>query len=102
MVSGVTSTSPTADAGSAAGAATTDTSQVTKNMFLQLLVAQIKNQDPLNPSDGVQFLTQLAQFQQLEQSMNSGQDLTAIHSDLDTLVQATTGGTTSTSSTGDQ
>ena len=47
----------------------------------------------MSPSDGVQFLTQLAQFQQLEQSMNSGQDLTAIRTDLDKLVQA---GTTST------
>jgi len=56
-------------------------------MFLQLLVAQIKNQDPMSPTDGVQFLTQLAQFQQLEQSMNSGQDLTAIRTDLDKLVQ---------------
>ena len=76
---------------------TGDTSQVTKNMFLQLLVAQIKNQDPLNPSDGVQFLTQLAQFQQLEQSMNMGQDLSAIRSDLDQLVQ--TGSTTGTTPT---
>jgi flagellar basal-body rod modification protein FlgD len=64
--------------------------QVTKNMFLQLLVAQIKNQDPLNPTDGVQFLTQLAQFQQLEQSMNMGQDLTAARTDLDQLVQLST------------
>ncbi|MGE5645486.1 MAG: flagellar hook assembly protein FlgD [Acidobacteriota bacterium] len=35
--------------------------------FLKLLVAQIKNQDPLNPTDGTQFLTQLAQFTELEQ-----------------------------------
>ena len=61
--------------------------QVTKNMFLQLLVAQIRNQDPLSPTDGVQFLTQLAQFQQLEQSMNMGQDMTAVRSDLDKMVQ---------------
>jgi flagellar basal-body rod modification protein FlgD len=66
-------------------------------MFLQLLVAQIKNQDPLNPSDGVQFLTQLAQFQQLEQSMNMGQDLSAIRSDLDQL--ALTPAATGTTST---
>ena len=61
--------------------------QVNKNMFLQLLVAQIKNQDPLNPTDGVQFLTQLAQFQQLEQSLNMGQDLAAVRADLDKLAQ---------------
>jgi len=52
-------------------------------MFLQLLVAQLKNQDPLNPSDPAQFMSQLAQFQQLEQSMNTGQDITAIRQDLD-------------------
>ncbi len=43
--------------------------------FLQLLVAQIKNQDPTSPTDGTQFLTQLAQFSQLEQLINIRQDL---------------------------
>ena len=64
---------------------------VTKNMFLQLLVAQIKNQDPLSPSDGVQFLSQLAQFQQLENGMNMGQDISAIRSSMDHLSAGTTG-----------
>jgi flagellar basal-body rod modification protein FlgD len=41
-----------------------------KETFLKLLVAQIKNQDPLNPTDGTQFLGQLAQFTELEQVMN--------------------------------
>jgi flagellar basal-body rod modification protein FlgD len=54
-----------------------------KETFLQLLVAQIKNQDPMNPSDGVQFLTQLAQFTQLEQSLAMRTDLSAIRSDLE-------------------
>ena len=58
----------------------------TQNMFLQLLVAQLKNQDPSNPMDGTTFVTQLAQMQQLEQSVNSGKDVTAIRQDLDTLV----------------
>src|SRR5438876_9265051 len=71
-------------------AASTNTTQVTKNMFLQLLVAQIKNQDPLNPTDGVQFLTQLAQFQQLENGMNMGQDISAIRTDMDKLSAAST------------
>ena len=81
--------------------AANSTTSVTKNMFLQLLVAQIKNQDPLSPTDGVQFLTQLAQFQQLEQSMNMGQDLSAIRSDLDKVAQSgtSTGTTTGTTTT---
>lgn len=40
-----------------------------KTTFLKLLVAQIKNQDPLNPADGLQFVSQLAQFSELEQLM---------------------------------
>jgi flagellar basal-body rod modification protein FlgD len=92
MISGISpndasSNTSGANAGSTGNPSATGTSQVTKNMFLQLLVAQIKNQDPMSPADGVQFLTQLAQFQQLEQSINSGQDLSAIRSDLDKLLQ---------------
>ncbi len=49
-----------------------------KAAFLKLLVAQIRNQDPLNPSDGVEFLTQLAQFSQLEQLMEVRSELTQI------------------------
>jgi flagellar basal-body rod modification protein FlgD len=89
MISGISQNDPTTGSSSSSGAAaTTDPSQVTKNMFLQLLVAQIKNQDPMSPADGVQFLTQLAQFQQLEQSMNMGQDMSAIRGDLDKLMPA--------------
>jgi flagellar basal-body rod modification protein FlgD len=100
MISAISHNDP-ASSGSSGTTAAAGTSEVTKNMFLQLLVAQIKNQDPLNPADGTQFLTQLAQFQQLEQSMNMGTDLSAIRGDLDTLVPtaATTGTTTGTTST---
>ena len=99
MIAAISQNDPaTASSSSSGTTAATGTSDVTKNMFLQLLVAQIKNQDPLNPADGTQFLTQLAQFQQLEQSMNMGTDLSAIRGDLDTLVPtAATTGTTSTS-----
>jgi flagellar basal-body rod modification protein FlgD len=46
--------------------------------FLQLLVAQLKNQDPAQPMDGTTFVTQLAQFSDLEQNLASRQDLDAI------------------------
>ena len=95
MISAISQSDPTAaGASSSTTTAAPGASTVTKNMFLQLLVAQIKNQDPLNPSDGTQFLSQLAQFQTLEQSMNMGTDLTAIRTDLDSLVSAPTGATT--------
>ncbi|MCC7498464.1 MAG: hypothetical protein IT160_12855 [Bryobacterales bacterium] len=38
-----------------------------KEVFLKLLVAQLQHQNPLNPMDGMQFVTQLAQFTELEQ-----------------------------------
>ena len=53
-----------------------------KDAFLRLLVAQIRNQNPLNPADGVQFLTQLAQFSELEQMIGIRQELEALHGDL--------------------
>jgi flagellar basal-body rod modification protein FlgD len=49
-----------------------------KETFLQLLVAQIKNQDPLQPTDGIQFVSQLAQFSQLEQLIGIKGDLEAL------------------------
>lgn len=51
---------------------------IDKNMFLQLMVAQLRNQDPLNPTQGTEFVAQLAQFQQLEQSLNISQDIAAM------------------------
>jgi len=56
-----------------------------QTVFLQLLVTELKNQDPMNPVQGTDFVTQLAQFQQLQQSITSGEDVSAIHTDLDQL-----------------
>jgi len=46
--------------------------------FLKLFVAQLKNQDPLKPQDGTQFVAQLAQFSSLEQELQMRQDLDAL------------------------
>ena len=50
--------------------------------FLKLLVSQLQNQDPLNPADSTQFVSQLAQFSSLEQliqiSQNTGTIATAV------------------------
>ena len=51
-----------------------------QNVFLQLLVAQLKNQDPQNPADGTQFITQLAQFSELSNTTQMAQDISAIKS----------------------
>jgi flagellar basal-body rod modification protein FlgD len=52
---------------SPASAATTPPSnEVDKDMFLKLLVTQLKYQDPMNPADPDQFLAQTAQFTTVE------------------------------------
>jgi flagellar basal-body rod modification protein FlgD len=54
-----------------------------KETFLRLLVAQLQNQNPLDPSDPLQYVTQLAQFSQLEQQLESRNELAAIRSGIE-------------------
>lgn len=60
-----------------AGAAlsASQTSAMGKEDFLNLLIAQLQNQDPLNPTDSTEFTAQLAQFSSLEQLGNVNQNL---------------------------
>lgn len=55
-------------------------SKMGKNQFLQLLVAQMKNQDPINPMDGTQFASQLAQFNSVEQLINLNAGMSSLAS----------------------
>lgn len=59
-----------------------------KEDFMMLLVAQLKNQDPLSPDDPTEFTAQLAQFSSLEQLYNlndSMESLAASNADSDRL-----------------
>lgn len=56
----------TGASGQAPGVARPD-QELGRDAFLKLLVAQLKNQDPLNPLDSHQFIAQLAQLQSLEE-----------------------------------
>jgi len=68
-----------------------------EQMFLQLLVAQLQNQDPLNPTDSTQFVSQLAQFSSLEQMMQIRSDTDTLVTDAATAAAATTSSSTSSS-----
>ncbi|MGX1309779.1 flagellar basal-body rod modification protein FlgD [Amorphus suaedae] len=48
------------------------------NAFLQLLVTQLKNQDPTEPVDSTQYMSQLATFSQVEQQMQSNAKLESL------------------------
>ena len=60
-------------------------SNLGKNEFLRLLVAQISYQDPLNPMQGHEFAAQLAQFSSVEQLVNIG-DVLAKNGELNGLL----------------
>ena len=60
----------------------TEQPAVDKNMFLRLLIAQVRNQNPLQPTDGAEFLSQLATFTSLEQLAAMRDDLSAIRQNL--------------------
>lgn len=49
-----------------------------QDAFLKLLVAQLQNQDPLNPQENYEFVAQLAQFSSLEQSIGINDRLDAL------------------------
>jgi flagellar basal-body rod modification protein FlgD len=67
-----------------AAGADTDKTALGKDAFLQLLVTQLKNQDPLQPQDNAAFITQMAQFTSVEQLMNMSDQLTTLNQNLGT------------------
>jgi flagellar basal-body rod modification protein FlgD len=56
----------------------TASNTVDYNTFLQLLVAEMKNQDPTNPMDTSQYMSQFAQLSTVEQAMQTNSKLDAL------------------------
>jgi len=61
------SSKTSSSASGSTSAAATNGANVTEADFMQLLIAQLQNQDPLNPLDSADFAAQLAQFSSLQQ-----------------------------------
>jgi flagellar basal-body rod modification protein FlgD len=77
----MTTVNPTSSASGASGAASSTSNaapNVDYNAFLQLLVQEMKNQDPTSPSDPTQYLSQIASFSNVEQSVQSNNKLATL------------------------
>jgi len=76
---------------STSNAATTGTTSAMGdyNTFLQLLIAQAKNQDPTNPTDPAQYVQQFAALSQVEQSVSANAKLDQIIASLNALKPTT-------------
>jgi flagellar basal-body rod modification protein FlgD len=77
-----TSTGTTATTGTTAASASQSTMPVNQTQFLQMLMAELKNQNPMNPnsSDPMSFVTELAQFTSVEQETNTAESTSTIAS----------------------
>ena len=82
-----TTTNTTSTSSSSTATAQAD-AQKQKNQFLQMLLTQLKNQNPLNTMDSTQFASQLAQYSALEQQIDT-------NTKLDSLITATSTSTIS-------
>lgn len=76
----VTSATDTTGNGSSSNSTNSPTSSnsVDYNTFLQLLIAEMKNQDPTNPMDTSQYMSQFAQLSTVEQAMQTNSKLDAL------------------------
>jgi len=59
-----------------------DTSAMGKDQFLKIMMAQLKNQDPMQPLEDKEFIAQMAQFTSVEQLMNISGQLTTLNQSL--------------------
>ncbi|MGN0437921.1 MAG: flagellar hook assembly protein FlgD [Lachnospiraceae bacterium] len=70
-------TSTAGAVGGTSGNNNTNANNMDKDMFLQLLVTQMQYQDPMNPTDNTEYMSQLAQFSTLEAMQNLGNTISS-------------------------
>ncbi|MBB5277468.1 flagellar basal-body rod modification protein FlgD [Rhizobium rosettiformans] len=78
-VTGTTTTTTTQSTSNSAASQASAKASLDYDSFLQLLIAQMKNQDPTDPMDASEQIAQLATFSQVEQSIQ-------MNSNLETLI----------------
>ena len=81
---GTTATAATTNTTNTTGtnAASASSLPITQNQFLQMLMTELQNQNPMNPnsSDPMSFVTELAQFTSVEQETNTAESTATIAS----------------------
>ena len=85
----VTSIQSTTASSSTSSSASATSAMGDYNTFLQLLIAQAKNQDPTNPTDPAQYVQQFAALSQVEQSVTTNAKLDQIIASLNALKPTT-------------
>lgn len=86
MIDGVTSLLNSTSSSSTSSSSTSSTDgTLGKDDFLTLLVTQLENQDPLEPMDNTQFVSQLAQFSSLEGITNLNTTMSGMSSSLTSM-----------------
>ena len=75
---GTTNVWPYYEASNVQKAARTPTKELGKDQFLQILVTQLRNQDPMQPLQDKEFIAQMAQFSSLEQMMNMSKEMASL------------------------
>jgi len=84
MAAGTSTTTAVSGAGSTISSNGSNLSTVTNEDFLQILIAQLQNQDPLNPTDPSQFVTELAEMTQVQSLQSMQTSLSSLASSLGT------------------
>lgn len=82
----VDATNRTAAQADTSSTAAKKTDTLGRDQFLKILLTQLQNQDPTNPIDDREFVTQLATFSSLEQQMNMNESITQMNQIMSTFV----------------
>jgi flagellar basal-body rod modification protein FlgD len=81
-----TTTTSAASTSSASSSATAAVTSLTSSDFLNLLVSELQNQDPLSPTDSTSFITQLTSYANFDQQQTLNTNLNSLATSFNSLM----------------